>query len=357
MIDKKFMEQALDLAKLGEGWTSPNPMVGAVIVKNGQIIGKGFHEKFGGNHAEVNAIKSAKENCDGAEIYISLEPCSHHGKTPPCIEAIIKAGIKKVVFAAKDPNLSSINKSERILKKAGINVESGVLEATAKKINEQYFYFHENQKPFIALKFASSLDGKLATNTNDSKWITNETARKKARYLRSKYQAILVGAKTVIEDDPHLGSRQKNKKDPLRIILDSTLSTNPKSQVYRDENVIIFCTKQADDQKIKNFEKTGIKVINTHKSKISVEYLVRELKKLNVISVLVEGGGKVLGSFLDSQQFNRVYAFYAPIIVGGDKSTSISGTGFNTIEESPRLKNTQLELLGDNFLLTGDYLA
>ncbi|MBI2335133.1 bifunctional diaminohydroxyphosphoribosylaminopyrimidine deaminase/5-amino-6-(5-phosphoribosylamino)uracil reductase RibD, partial [Candidatus Daviesbacteria bacterium] len=267
--DLKFLKETLKLAKKGLGRVSPNPMVGAVIVKNGQIIGKGYHKKFGFPHAEIEALKNCRENPRGATMYVNLQPCSHFGKTPPCIDAIIKAGIKKVICCSLDPN-------PKIHGKAGIEISAGVLEKEARKLNEAFFTFHEKKRPFIAIKFAASLDGKLATRTGDSKWITNEKAREYARSLRARYQAVLVGKNTFLKDQPHLGVRIKGKKDPLKIVLG--LSINPKN----------------------------------------IQDLLSILYKKEIISVLVEGGGKTLGSFIDAKVVDKVYAFHAPIIIGGE---------------------------------------
>lgn len=355
-MHEKYLSQTFILATKAQGLTSPNPMVGAVIVKNGKIIGQGYHEKFGQNHAEVNAINSAKESCVGATIYVSLEPCGHFGNTPPCVDAIIKSGIAKVVFAISDPNKNSVSDSVKILEDARIKVESGFLESEARKLNEQYFYFHENNKPFVALKFAASLDGKLATKSNDSKWITNEAARSRARELRSFYQAILVGANTVINDNPSLDSRIKNTNDPLRIILDTKLKTDTEAKVYKDKNVLVFCGSIAKKQDLERLKKAKINVIQLNTESIKISELLRELAKLNIISLMVEGGGSVLGSFLEEKSFNRVYAFYAPILVGGESAVSIGGNGFTTIKDSPRLKNTTIDVFDDNYLITGDYI-
>lgn len=309
-MDKKFLLETLKLAKKGLGWTNPNPMVGAVIVKDGQIIGKGYHKKFGFPHAEIEALRSCQE-AKGATLYVNLEPCVHFGKTPPCVDEIIKAGIKKVICCALDPNPKTHGQGIARLKKAGILTKVGLLEDEARRLNEAFFTFHEKKRPFVTIKFACSLDGKIATSTGDSKWITNEKARYYARSLRAKYQAVLVGKNTFLKDHPHLGVRIKDKKDPLRIVLG--LNLNPKN----------------------------------------IQDLLFTLREKEIISVLVEGGGKTLGSFIDAKVIDKVYAFYAPILIGGERAVSISGKGAPTISQSLHLKNISFKKFDDNFLVTG----
>lgn len=351
-----FLKETLKLVKKGKGRTFPNPMVGAVIVKNNKIIAKGYHRKAGFPHAEVEALRNAKEDMRGATLYVSLEPCSHYGKTPPCVDAIIQAGIQRVVCATQDPNPKVKGNGITLLQKAGINVSVGLLEEEARKLNEAFFTFHEKQRPFIAIKFASSLDGKIATRTFDSKWITNEKARAYARSLRSEYQAILVGVNTVLRDNPHLGVLQKGKKDPLRIILDSTLKIPLTSNVLRDNNVLIATTTRADKQKQKRLAQRGIKILTFKDNQVPLLSLLQKLRKMEVISILVEGGGEVLGSFIDARVADKLYAFYAPLIIGNKKAISaIAGRGNDTIKNTQRLHSFSIKRFGDNTLLTGNF--
>lgn len=352
--DEFFMQKALNLAKKGLGWTNPNPMVGAVIVKNGKIIGKGYHHRYGLGHGEVEALDSLNEDCEGATLYVNLEPCSHFGKTPPCSDAIIKSGIKKVVCATEDPNPKVSGQGIQKLEKAGIEVITRVLEKEAKVLNEAFFAYQIKKRPFIVLKFASSLDGKIATKTGDSKWITNEKARNYARKLRGEYQAVLVGIGTVLKDDPHLGARIIGKKDPIRIILDSTLKIPLNSKVLRDNNIVIVTTKQANKEKLKKLQDKNIQVIIFKGKKISLEELMKSLYHLNIISVLIEGGSEVLGSFVDRKLVDKVYAFFAPIIIGGlDAKTSVSGEGVSYIKDALQLKKPLIKRFDDNFLISG----
>lgn len=326
--DIHFLKETFKLAKKGLSWTNPNPMVGAVIVKNGQIIGKGFHKKAGLPHAEIEALSDLKEDPKGATLYVNLEPCVHWGKTPPCADAIIKAGIKRVVCATKDPNPKVAGKGLALLKKAGIETSVGSLENQARKLNEAFFTYHEKKRPFVAVKFAASLDGKIATRTGDSKWITNQKAREYARGLRSEYQAVLVGVNTIIKDDPHLGVRIKGKKDPLRVVLGSKQQIPRDSQVLRDQNILFIPAKKIPD-------------------------LLAALYKKEIISILVEGGGKTLGRFVDSGLIDKVYAFQTPVLIGGKEAISIGGKGAQTLKEALYLKNISFKKFGDNLLTIG----
>lgn len=326
--DEFFLKQTLKLAKKGLGWTNPNPMVGAVIVKNGRIIGQGFHHKAGLPHAEIEALNNLIDNTKGATIYVNLEPCASFGKTPPCVDTIIQSGIKKVVFCTLDPNPKNHGKGLTRLKEAGKETSVGILETAARKLNETFFTFHEKKRPFVAIKFAISLDGKMATKTGNSKWITNEKAREYARMLRTQYQAVLVGLNTVLKDDPHLGIRIKGKKDPLRVVLGSKLQIPTHSQVLRDQNILIVNPKNILD-------------------------LLAILKEKEIISILVEGGGQTLGNFIDAKLIDKVYAFYAPIIIGGRKAISIGGEGVQTIDKAIYLKNTSFKKFNDNLLTIG----
>ncbi len=352
--DQFFLKETLNLAKKGMGWTNPNPMVGAVIVKNGKIIGKGYHRKVGFPHAEIEALKACRESLEGSTLYINLEPCSHFGRTPPCVDEIIKTEISHVVCCTLDPTPKVSGKGVDILRKAGVDVSVGILKDQARLLNEAFFTFYEKNRPFIALKFASSLDGKIATKTGDSKWITNEESRRYARELRSKYQAVLVGVSTAIKDSPHLGVRIKGKKDPLRIILDPDLRIPLQSHVLRDENILLVTTSQDSDKKLKLLKQKGVTILVVENKNTLLQELLNYLKNQEVASILVEGGGKTLGSFVDKKLFDKVYAFYAPVIIGGEKAVSVTGgNGVNLIRESVHLKNISHKYFGDNFLLTG----
>lgn len=328
--DEFFIKQALSLAKKGMGWTNPNPMVGALIVKGSQVIGKGYHKKFGFPHAEIEALKNCKEDPKGAVLYVNLEPCNRFGKTPPCTKAIISAGIKKVVCSSLDPNPENCGQGIRELKKSGLEVSVGLLENETRVLNEAFFTFYEKKRPFVAIKFASSLDGKISTCTGDSKWITNGKAREYGRRLRGEYQSVLVGINTVLKDNPHLGVRIKEYKDPVRIIIDPHLKMPKNARVLRDANVL---------------------VIN---EQITIPKLLEELKKRQIISCLVEGGGNTLGRFVDAGLIDKVYAFHAPILIGGEKAISaIGGQGAENVSNALHLKNVSFKRFDDNTLTVG----
>ena len=352
--DEKFMDEALKLAVKGLGWTNPNPMVGAVIVKNGKIIGRGYHRRAGSPHAEIEALSAARADASGATLYANLEPCSHFGKTPPCVEALINAGIKRVVCSAIDPNPQVRGHGIARLKQFGIPVSVGARQKEARALNEAFFVFHEKKKPFVALKFAMSLDGKLATRTGDSKWITGEEARRFARGLRSAYHAILVGVNTIIRDNPHLGARTKGKKDPVRIIVDSHLRIPQNARVLRDANVIIATTSGAPKKKIKELQKRGIRVLTFSGARIHVKKLLAELRKQEIVSVFVEGGGETLGSFIDAKTVDRVYVFYAPIIIGGREAITVSGKGSDKIVDALRFKTLSVKKFREDILVIAD---
>ena len=351
--DESFIKLAIKLAKKGLSWTNPNPMVGAVIVKNGRIISRGFHRKAGLAHAEIEALQNCEDNPKGASLYVNLEPCSNYGRTPPCTEAIIKHGIKKVVCATLDPNPQNHGKSVFKLQEAGIEVAVGVLKEEARKLNEAFFTFHEKKRPYVAIKFAASLDGKMATGTGNSKWITNESARRYARALRGQYQAVLVGINTILKDNPNLGTRIKGKKDPARIILDPQLLIPINAGVLRDTNVIIATTTKAKKQKKKQLENNGFTVLSFDSERIKIKELLFSLKEKEIISILVEGGGETLGSFVDAEIIDKVYAFHAPLIIGGKEAISIGGKGAATIQDALKLKNISYKKFDDNLLTIG----
>lgn len=351
--DTAFLRQTLNLAKKGLGWTNPNPMVGAIIVKDGRIIGKGYHHKVGLNHAEIEALNSAGENPVGATMYVSLEPCVIFGRTPPCADAIIKNGLKKVVCCSLDPNKKVHGRGLAKLKEAGIETSVGILEEEARILNETFFTFHEKNRPFVAIKFAASLDGKIATHTGNSQWITNEKSRKYARGLRTDYQGLVVGINTILVDNPNLGARLKGKKDPIRIILDPLLQIPLGSDVLRDTNIMLATTVSADQKKKELLEKRGFTILIFNGSFIKIPEFLSALKEREIISILVEGGGETLGNFVDSKIIDKAYVFHAPVIIGGKEAISVGGNGAKTIKEALHLKNVSHKKFDDNLLTTG----
>lgn len=352
------MKKALNLAAKGKGFVSPNPMVGAVLVKNGQIIAEGFHKKFGGPHAEIDCLKGLDESANGATLYVNLEPCSHYGKTPPCTEAILRAGLTKVVMAMEDPNPLVAGKGMKFLQENGINVISGILEKEARILNEVYIKNITTQKPFVAVKVASTLDGKIATKKGHSKWITGSISRDYVHSLRSYYDGILVGINTILTDNPSLNCRLegKMKKDPVRIILDSGLRIPLEAKVIDSSKVapLVVFTLSQDEVKINKLKAKGVQVVQqTRGHKISIDFVITKLTELNINSLLVEGGSEIIWSFFNEGYVDKYYLFIAPKIIGGGQAVPvISGEGVDTMDEAIIMKLDESRLLGDDILLT-----
>ncbi|WP_411819513.1 bifunctional diaminohydroxyphosphoribosylaminopyrimidine deaminase/5-amino-6-(5-phosphoribosylamino)uracil reductase RibD [Hyphococcus formosus] len=355
-----FMRRALALAQTGEGRTSPNPMVGCVIVRDGSIIGEGAHLGAGLAHAEVIALKDAGD-AKGATAYVTLEPCCHHGRTGPCTEALINAGVTTVYFAVADPHPLASGGGER-LRSAGIEVHSGLCEAEAREQNRFWFFAEENKRPMVVAKMAMSLDGRIATENGDSQWITNEEARRSGRALRKSVDAVLVGADTIIYDNPRLTARDENDTDfdpayqPLRVVIDSTGRTDPQSKVYGD-GALLAVTDMISPMTKTPFETTGTDVVifprDVH-AQIDLEALLAELYSRNVQSLLVEGGSTVLGSFFDQTLVDEVWAFLAPtMILGGKAKPAIGGQGPSALADATRLANITVENIGDDLLVRG----
>lgn len=350
--DEKFMRRALKLARKFN--PSPNPKVGAVIVFNGEIVGEGWHEFFGGPHAEANALAQAGERARGATFFVSLEPCSHSNKkTPPCVPAIIQAGIKKVVYAVDDANSEVDGVGE--LKRAGVEVVSGVLEREARELNEKFFKFVSTRLPFVTLKCAESLDGKTACNSRDSKWITSEKSRSLARRMRAEYDAILVGVETVLKDDPQLTARIKGRRNPVKIILDSRLRVPLEAKIFAEGKVIIATTGKHDEEKKKTLEEKGVSVFvcnEDENGRIDVLDLLKRLGELGISSVLVEGGSEVHASFVESKSVDKFVFFIAPKIIGGrNAKPSIGGKGIEKMSEALDLEITRVKKIGSDLLV------
>lgn len=354
-MDKHYMQMALDIAKKGQGNVSPNPLVGAIIVKDGKIIGKGYHEEYGKNHAEINAINDANESVEGATLYVNLEPCTVHGNTPPCADRIIEEKFKRVVIAQKDPNPEVNGRGIKKMENAGIKVEVGVLEEEAKKLNAFYNHFMVKKRSFFTLKAALTLDGKMADLRGDSNWITNKKSREHAMYLRFINDAVLVGAQTVRHDNPHLNVRGYDKKRPFyKIIISKKLDIPETSNVFKTEgNTIIFCGKNADKEKIKNFEKLNSKVfVNERNENVSIEFLISTLYEMKIQSVLVEGGASVFSQFIEKNYVDRMALFYAPKIFG--KGIPAFGKITPKYVNNPlKMDIERWETFDDNFFIQG----
>lgn len=356
-----YMKRALELAKIGWGRTKPNPLVGAVIVKNGKIIGEGWHEKLGESHAEVNAIENSIEDCEGAELYINLEPCSHYGKTPPCVYRIIESKIKKVIVAMEDPNPIVSGKGISILRGNGIEVEVGLLKKEALKLNDIFIKYITHKTPFVLLKWAMTADGKTATKTGDSKWISSHSSREHVHKLRNRYSSILVGINTVLKDDPELTSRSIEMKNinPIKIVLDGFGRIPLSAKILNiDESKpsIIVTSEKMNMEKKKKLLDVGAKVLilDENNGTLNLKNLLIELYKQGIDSILVEGGGTVASSFLEADLVDKVAAFIAPVIIGGkDAKTPVMGIGANSVEDGFKIKLPEVQRFEDDILIEG----
>lgn len=358
MDDELYMRQALALACLAEGDTSPNPMVGAVIVSaDGEVVGEGYHHKAGQPHAEINALKEAKKLARGGTIYVTLEPCSHFGRTGPCCEAIIAAGLKRVVAAVEDPNPKVAGNGFKRLRDAGIEVTVGVCAEESRLLNEKFFHWIVTGRPFVSMKYAMTLDGKIATRTGDSKWITGEDARAYGHYLRKAHDCILVGKNTVLADDPELTTRLVEGRNPLRIVLDSNCEIPMTAKIFDGEAETLLVTgtsKQAKAEALQALPKVEVLQLPAVNGKLPVALLLQELAGRNLTSILVEGGSTVHGDFLEAGLVDRIYAFIAPKLIGGKEAlTPVGGKGFALMEDCYVLKETETLPLGADILLTG----
>jgi len=358
------MKMALDLAEKGRGFTSPNPMVGAVVVKDGKVAGKGYHEAAGKPHAEVNAIDDAKACVVGATLYVTLEPCNHFGKTPPCTEKILASGIKRVVAAVRDPNPDVKGDGAEFLRSNGIEVIFGICEREAKRQNEVFFKYIKTKRPFVTVKCASTLDGKIATKTGDSKWVTGEESRQFVHRLRHFTDAIMVGIDTVKRDDPKLTTRLDGitGRNPARIILDSRLSISEDAIVLQQNSgsdIIIIVTDSALDatllRKKAKFEEKGIKIIEspTKSNLIDLDFLMGRLGSIGITSLLIEGGSRVIASAFSAGIVDKIFFFFAPRILGGDGVTICSGPGPALMSDSIPVKNVNIQRFGDDIMIEG----
>jgi len=320
--DASFMKRALQLARKGEGWVSPNPMVGAVIVKKDRVIGEGYHRKFGQDHAEINALNRATESVEGSTIYVTLEPCSHYGKTPPCVESLLTGRPKRVVIGTADPNPLVAGQGIGTLKRHGIEVTVGVLEGACREINETFFKFIQSRLPFVTLKFAQTLDGRIATSTGHSRWISSLPSRRFAHRLRHAHDAILVGIGTILSDDPELTVRLVRGKNPLRIVLDSRLRIPLTARVLQNQDqsgTLIVTTDQGDREKLLRLHDLGIETLvlpADPSGRTDLHPLLQSLGTRNIASLLVEGGSGILTSLLAEDLADRLIAIVAPKIAG-----------------------------------------
>lgn len=361
--DNKFLSLTLELARKGLGTTSPNPMVGAVLVKAGRIVATGFHQRCGGPHAEVVALRKAGTRATGATLYVSLEPCDHTGRTPPCTQSIIQAGVKRVVVGMKDPNPLADGRGIRRLRNARICVELNKKTDEFSALNRIFCRYITLKLPYVIVKTGQSLDGKLATRTGASQWITGPQARQQAQQLRFQADAIMVGVNTILHDDPLLSCRWRGRvrrDKPVKVILDEKLRTPLSARIFSRESpaaVIIATTERAGRGRIKKFERSGVRVLvmpSQSNDRVDIRELMKELARRELANVLVEGGGEVIGACFDEQLVNEIYCFIAPKIIGGrDAVPVVGGTGIKTLSAAPRVTDMAITHYGDDILMRG----
>jgi diaminohydroxyphosphoribosylaminopyrimidine deaminase/5-amino-6-(5-phosphoribosylamino)uracil reductase len=360
MNDEFYIKRTLKLASKAQGLTSPNPMVGAVIVKNGKIISEAFHRKPGTPHAEALAIEKAGDRAKGSTLYVNLEPCCHTEKrTPPCTKAIINAGIKEVVIAMSDPNPKVSGKGVLEIQNAGISVKSGVIEDEAKRLNEFYIKYITSRKPFVILKIAMTLDGKIATPEGESKWITGEKARKIVHRLRSKVDAIMTAIGTVRADDPQLTSRIRGGKNPKRIVIDPELDIPLNAKILQIPPETFVVTKKFHSSQFKKkiLIERNIQFIEYTGEKLDLNWLMERLGGMEITSVLIEGGSSLNSHALEDGIVDKVMLFIAPIIIGGRESfPAIGGKTYKRLNEAYRIKDVKIKRVGEDFLVEG-YLS
>ncbi|WP_275443134.1 bifunctional diaminohydroxyphosphoribosylaminopyrimidine deaminase/5-amino-6-(5-phosphoribosylamino)uracil reductase RibD [Petralouisia muris] len=365
-----YMRQALVLAKQGEGKVSPNPMVGCVVVKNGIVIAEGYHERYGGFHAERNALQNCKEDTEGAELYVTLEPCCHYGKMPPCTEIIIEKKIKTVYVGCLDSNPKVAGKGVQILREHGILVETGILEQECRTLNEVFFHYMETNMPFLTMKYAMTLDGKIACETGDSKWVTGEESRNYVQFLRNRCRGIMAGIGTVLTDDPMLNCRMEGGRNPVRIICDSRLRIPLDSQIVKTaseiETIVVWNPAKAIawraqgeglEEKKQELESHGLFLLEVPTGadgELELSYLLGQLAKRGIDSILLEGGGTLNASVLRANLVQRVYAFIAPkLVAGADAKSPIEGSGISRMKDAVRLEDLEVIRFGEDVCMTG----
>tara|TARA_Y100000590_G_scaffold103746_1_gene117905 strand:- start:179 stop:1354 length:1176 start_codon:yes stop_codon:yes gene_type:complete len=365
---EEYMEYALGLAVKAQGRTSPNPMVGAVLVKDGHIVGEGFTNPAGGPHAEIVALTEAGKSAKGSTVYVTLEPCAHYGRTGPCADALIAAGVKEVYSAIEDPNPDVNGKGHARLRDAGIPVHTGISQSAAAEINKPFFKYVVSGQPWVTAKFAVSLDGKIATNMGESQWITGEQSRQRVHHMRNVTDAILVGAGTVLVDNPNLTTRLQDNTDnirnPLRIVVDSSGRVSPKARVYHPDtpgNSVLATTSQAKASHCKQLESQGVKIWNLPEDangRVNLNSLLDKIGEEGMLTLLVEGGSEILGAFVADGLMDQVCAFFAPIIIGGkDAPGPVGEPGIGRLTDALHLSNVVTENIGDDILVKGDVVG
>lgn len=358
MTSEEIMREALRLAKKGIGKTSPNPAVGAVISRGGRVVGGGWHKKAGGPHAEIEALKAAGAAARGATLTVTLEPCCHFGRTPPCTGAIISSGIKKVIVGAPDPNPKVSGKGVLALKAAGIEVMEGVLSAECSSLNEAYNKYITTGIPFVTLKLAASLDGRIAAPGGESKWITSRASRKLVHRMRALSDAVIVGSETALKDDPELTVRDARGRDPVRVVLDSSLRLPVTSRVFAgvregQGSLIIFTSKDVDGKLVKRAVEAGAEIIRLPSSKggLSLKAAMKALGAAGLTSLLVEGGGVLAASLLKEGLVDKIVVFYGPMIIGGDGLPMVGPLSLKGLKAAPRFRDARVRKSGEDFIV------
>jgi diaminohydroxyphosphoribosylaminopyrimidine deaminase/5-amino-6-(5-phosphoribosylamino)uracil reductase len=356
--DYKYIKRAISLARRGAGWVNPNPMVGAVLVKDGMVIGEGYHEFFGGPHAEVNAIGALPDTViEGSTLYVTLEPCAHHGKTPPCARLILEKKIARVVIGMADPNELVNGKGIEMLRAGGVQVDVGLPEPAVRKLNEVFTKYICTRQPFVVMKSAMTLDGKIATVTNASRWITGEASRKIVHRMRQELSAVMVGVDTVLFDDPLLNIRLKGTwKNPLKVIADTRgrISTEAKVLTNDPQLTLIATTSLADPKKLKHLERLGAQVLicPLRDSKVDLGFVMQSLGAMGIDSIMIEGGSTLSFSALKAGLVDKVITFIAPKILGGtDAPTSVGGAGISNMEDAINLKKVFVKKVGSDLMV------
>jgi len=358
MDDEKWMKRALRLAEAGKGRTSPNPLVGAVLVKRGIVVGEGYHARIGEAHAEIVAFRQAGNKARGAVLYVNLEPCTHYGRTPPCVPQVIKAGVKRVVIGMEDPNPEVHGKGIKALKKVGIDIKVGVLEKECRRLNEAFCKYILRKQPFVTLKVAATLDGKVAARNGDSKWISGEASRRFVHKVRDQVDGVLVGIGTILRDDPLLTARRKEGREPYRIVLDSRLRIPEEARVFEHSSseVILATTELAPHEKVERMEKRGIRVliIDSKDGKVDLRSCLTKLAEIGVMNLLVEGGSQVNGSFLDEGLIDKLLLFLSPRLMGDPRALGIfGGKGVSNLNEAVAIKEIRTKRIGEDIFVEG----
>ncbi len=366
--DRRYMERCLALAVQAEGRTSPNPLVGAVVAKAGRILGEALHRRAGGAHAEVLALRQAGPAARGATLYVNLEPCAHQGRTPPCVDAIIAAGVRRVVASHRDPFHLVRGRGFRAMRRAGIEVITGVLRAQALRVNRTYLRYARESRPFVLVKAAMTLDGRIATARGRSRWISSRPSRRHAHGLRAQHDAVMVGVGTVMSDDPRLTARRARagarastrSPQPVRVILDSRLRTRPSARMLRDRTggpVMIYCTPRAPRGKARLLESRGARVIvvgNRGSRRVSLRAVLTDLARRGVTSVIIEGGAELIWSALAADLVDRVTFYIAPMLMGGRRSVPVvGGAGVSTLRKAFALSGMMVKRSGPDLLVEG----